>query len=111
MAYDEQVAHRIRQALPQGPHITEKRMFGGIAFLLNGNMFCGVIGDQFVARIGPSEAEAAMRRPHVKPMDFTGRPLKAYVYISPDGVRTRPALQKWLRLALKFAATLASKRA
>ena len=110
MAFDEQLAARIRVILREEAALSEKKMFGGIAFLLGGKMCCGVIGNKMVARIGPEQAEAALRMPHVKPMDFTGRPLKGYVYLSPDGIKTKVVLSKWIARALAFTATLPGKK-
>ena len=73
MAYDEAVARRVREALAGTPDVVEKRMFGGIAFMVRGNMCCGVIGDRLMLRVGPKGYETALSRPHAKPMDFTGK--------------------------------------
>ena len=110
MAYDETLAGRIRDEIEEEADVTEKKMFGGIAFLLDGKMCCGVIGDKLVARIGPEESEVALRKPHVRPMDFTGEPMKGYIYVSTDGVKTKTALRGWLTLAMKFTAGLAGKK-
>src|SRR3990172_269801 len=86
MAFDEAVAERIREALAGSPDVVEKGMFGGIAFMVRGNMCCGVIGDRLMLRVGPKGYDTALSRPHAKPMDFTGRPMKGMVYIEPAGV-------------------------
>ena len=111
MAYDEQVANRIREALQTRKDISERRMFGGLAFLCLGRMCCGVVGRDLMVRIPDDEFDAVMRGRHVRPMDFTGKPLRGFVYVSPPGFRTRAALRKWLsrgqRVAEEKAAELA----
>lgn len=88
MAYDEPLAERIRQALGARPDITEKKMFGGIAFLLDGKMFCGIVRDQLMVRVGPERYQEALGQPHAGPMDFTGRPMNGYVFVAPAGCST-----------------------
>jgi TfoX/Sxy family transcriptional regulator of competence genes len=75
MAYDEQLAERIRRAIGPRPDVTEKKMFGGVAFLQRGKMFCGLATEDLMVRIGPERCEAALTEAHVRPMDFTGRPM------------------------------------
>ena len=109
MAYDEAVAERVRSALGKNPDIVEKRMFGGVAFLVRGNMCCGVIGDRLMLRIGPKGYEAALARPHAKTMDFTGRPMKGLVYVEPAGFASPLDLKTWIDSALEFALSLPAK--
>jgi len=109
MAYDEETAERVRGALGKRPDIAEKRMFGGIAFLVRGNMCCGVIGDRLMLRVGPEGYEAALSRPHAKEMDFTGRPMKGLIYIEPAGFASPRDLKRWVEQALKFSLTLPAK--
>jgi hypothetical protein len=78
-------------------------MFGGLAFMVSGGMACGVVGDELMARVGPRRYEEALRRPHARPMDFTGRPLRGMVYVGADGIRTAAALKKWIREVVAFA--------
>jgi len=106
MAYDEAVADRVRRAIGPGPGITEKKMFGGLAFLLGGKMFCGLVRDDLMVRIGPERYRAALAEPHVRPMDFTGRPLVGYVYVSLTGAKTEKALRKWVERGATFVAGL-----
>jgi hypothetical protein len=101
MPYDEQLANRIRPLL-EGYPATEKKMFGGIAFMVNGYMCCGVSGSNLVVRTGPDGFEDALARPHARPMDFTGRPVKGFVYVAPQGYRKDTDLQSWTRLGLEF---------
>src|ERR1041384_6875128 len=109
MSYDQGLAERIRRALARRPGITEKEMFGGIAFLLQGNMLCGVIGQDLMARVGPEAHEEALSRPHARPMDFAGRPMKGYVYVGLDGLRADDALSEWIACCLEFVAGMPPK--
>ncbi len=106
MAYDEKLAGRMRKLLVRRKGVAEKRMFGGLAFMLKGKMFCGVLQDDLVLRVGPEKYEAALARPHTRPMDFTGRPIKGFVFVGRGGVRTEKSLSNWLLQALEYAASL-----
>lgn len=96
MAYDEQLANRMRQALGTRNDITERKMFGGLAFLCLGRMCCGIVGRDLMVRIPGDEFDAVMRGRLVRPMDFTGKPLRGFVYVSPPGFRTAAALRTWV---------------
>lgn len=109
MPYDEALAERIRALLDDEPNVDERRMFGGLAFLVRGHMFVGVISGRLVARVGPEAAARALARRHVRPMDFTGRPLKGYVYVEAAGLKRRSELRRWLDAALRFVETLPPK--
>ena len=109
MAYDETLAQRIREALAGREGLTEKKMFGGMAFMLRGNMCCGIVRDQLMVRVGPEGHQEALARPHARPMDFTGRPMKGMVYVGPEGTKSDAGLAAWLRLGVEFAATLPPK--
>lgn len=112
MAYDEQLANRIRRALSARSDVTERRMFGGLTFLCNGRMCCGIVGRDLMVRIPDGEIDAVMRRRDVRPMDFTGKPLKGFVYVSPSGFSTARALRAWLSRGEQVAearAAVASK--
>lgn len=109
MAFDEAVAGRVREALAGAPDVVEKKMFGGIAFMVRGNMCCGVIGDRLMLRVGPKGYEAALSRPHARPMDFTGRPMKGMVYVEPAGFATLRDMKAWIGRAMKFALSLPLK--
>jgi TfoX/Sxy family transcriptional regulator of competence genes len=106
MAYDEKLAERMRALLEGKRGITEKKMFGGIAILCNGKMCCGVLKDDLVARVGADGYDKALAKPHVRPMDFTGRPMKGYVYVAPAALRDKRSLQRWLDVCLAHASTL-----
>lgn len=109
MAYDEELAERIAEIMAEHGAFSERKMFGGLAFMVRGHMCCGVIGDDLMLRIGPDRAGTALREPHVRPMDFTGRPMKGYVYVAKEGVRTQATLRDRLQAALDFVATLPPK--
>lgn len=109
MAYDEALADRIRSALAGEPGITEKKMFGGIAFLRHGLMFVGVSGTSLMARVGRESYPASLKREHVREMDFTGRPMQGYVFVDAQGIKTNEQLGFWLQLCKDFVATLPPK--
>ncbi len=109
MAFDEQLAGRIRDVLGARPGLTEKKMFGGIAFMLNGNMCCGIVKNDLMVRVGPQGHDQALAQPYALPMDFTHRPMKGMVYVSPEGLRTEAALGRWVQRGLDFAASLPPK--
>jgi TfoX/Sxy family transcriptional regulator of competence genes len=100
MAYDERLAERVRRAMPAGAPLTEKRMFGGLTFMVNGVMCCGVLKDQLVVRVGKAGHDEAVAQPHARPMDFTGRPMRGFVYVKPEGLRTARALKAWIQRGL-----------
>jgi TfoX/Sxy family transcriptional regulator of competence genes len=110
VAYDENLAGRVRALLPPGAAVTERQMFGGLAFLLGGHMFCGIVKDTLMVRLGPEAADRALDQPHVRPMDFTGRPMKGMVYVDPDGLRGE-GLRQWVDAAAGYAGGLPPKPA
>lgn len=109
MAYSEELAARIRQALAPYPDVMERKMFGGLAFMLGGNMCCGVVGDMLMLRLGNEGAAAALSEPHTRPMDFTGKALKSMVYVGPEGIDSPEGLNRWVRRGADFAASLPAK--
>ena len=109
MAYDESLADRVRDLLAATPHLTERKMFGGLAFLIAGNMVCGIVGADLMLRLGEAGAGAALDQPHVRPMDFTGRPMKTMVYVDPAGTNTHDALKGWVDRAIAYASSLPAK--
>jgi hypothetical protein len=109
MAFDPGLADRVRSSLAGRAVVDERAMFGGLAFMVGGHMACGVLGDDLVLRLGPEGADEALDRPGVRPMDFTGRPMKSYVYVAPDSVGDDASLADWLDRALGFVATLPPK--
>jgi len=108
MAYDEGLAERIRNALGRRKGLEERRMFGGLAFMLDGKMCCGVLKDDLMLRLGPENSLKALAKHHVRPMDFTGRPLTGFVYVSPAGYAGQ-ALAGWLKQAVAFVRSLPTK--
>lgn len=102
MPYDETLAARIRVTLRERSDIAERKMFGGVAFLCNGRMCCGVAGPDLVVRVVETEMPRALSRAHVRPMDLTGRPLRGFVFVSPRGCRTKEALKSWVAEGLRF---------
>jgi hypothetical protein len=109
MAYDERLARRMRELLAGRAGISERKMFGGIAFLKKGHMFAGVSNDSLMARIGPENYEAALKRKHVREMDFTGRPMNGYVFVDAAGLKTAKDLRYWLQLCEDFVTPLPPK--
>ena len=109
MPYDEPLADRTRDAIGPRKGVTEKRMFGGVAFLLDDKMFCGIANDDLMVRVGPENHAASLGRPHVRPMDFTGRPMNGYVYVGPKGTKTTEAVRTWVELGVAFVATVPAK--
>ena len=110
MAYDEDLADRVRAVLPAAEAVTERQMFGGLAFMLGGHMFCGVVQDTLMVRLGPEGADRALNQPHVRPMDFTGRPMTGMVFVEPGGLHGA-ALREWVTAAAAFARALPPKSA
>lgn len=109
MAYDEGVAERLRDLYGDAPGVSEKKMFGGLAFLVGGHMSCGVVGETLMVRVGPDAYEDALSRPHARQMDFTGKPMKGFVYVDPAGFASDEALRSWVGLSLDFVSSLPSK--
>src|SRR5579864_841091 len=106
MAFSEELAERIRQGLARRKGIEEKRMFGGIGFLLNGNLLVGVWKDSLIVRLGPDEGDEALKEPHVKEFDITGRAMKGWVLVEPQGIEDDDQLKGWIERALKFVKAL-----
>ena len=109
MAYDEQLADRVRQTLTKQDGFRERKMFGGLAFMLHGNMSVGVINDELMVRCGPDRHQEALEKPHARPMDFTGRPMKGFVFVPAEGIAAAADLQEWVQLGMDFAVSLPRK--
>src|ERR1700736_6702002 len=109
MSYDEELAARVRQVLSKRTDVVEKKMFGGLCFLVNDAMCCGLTKADFMVRVGPAHYNDALADAHARPMDFTGRPLAGMVYVAPEGLRSAPALTKWVERGLKFVSSLSAK--
>ena len=108
MAYDEALAERLRERLRGADGVTEKKMFGGLAFLMHGNMTVGVIGDDLIVRVGPDDTDAALARPGARKFDFTGRPMKGWVVVDGAGLDD-DIVQDWINQGFAFVATLPPK--
>lgn len=109
MAYDETLADRLRDVLAPRSDLTERKMFGGIAFMVAGNMAVGVIGDDLMVRLDPADAERALAEPNTRPMDFTGKPMKGMIYVDSAGTETDADLAAWVEAGAAFAASLPAK--
>lgn len=106
MAYDEGLAERLRDTLAETSGVVEKKMFGGLAFMVRGHMAVGITGDELMVRVGPSGWEEALARSGVREMDFTGRSLKGFVYVAPDTLARDEDLAEWVGWAIRFVGTL-----
>ncbi|MSQ22850.1 MAG: TfoX family protein [Dehalococcoidia bacterium] len=111
MAYNEELAKRIRTALAHRESVTEKKMFGGLTFMVDGKMAVGVQKDDLMLRVSVEEFEWALARPYVRPMDFTGRPMVGFLYVAPGGCEADADLRKWVDMAVTYAQTLPAKKA
>ncbi|HOZ86691.1 MAG TPA: TfoX/Sxy family protein [Bacteroidia bacterium] len=102
MAYDQKLADRIRESLVDLPKVEEKLMFGGVCFMVNDKMCIGVLKDEMMCRIDPEAEALALEKPGCRPMDFTRRPMKGYVYVSQDGIKTKKNFDYWIGMCLDF---------
>lgn len=110
MAYDEKLAERVRDLLNDKRGYVEKKMFGGICFMLYGNMVCGVVGDKLMARVGKENYLKLLKRKYADPMDITGKPLKGLLFVYAGGIKTKKNLQFWLDQCLEFVEPLPKKK-
>ncbi|HUG33499.1 MAG TPA: TfoX/Sxy family protein [Anaerolineales bacterium] len=108
MAYNEKLAERIRSELKGMPFV-EKKMFGGVGFLVHGNMACGVHKNGMIVRVDPEKHAALLKKPHARPFDITGRPMKGWLVVDPDGYKTAKQLSAWVKEGVEFALTLPAK--
>ena len=108
MAYDLKLAERIRSHL-EGVPFVEKKMFGGVGFLIGGNMACGVYKDDMVVRVNPEKSSMLLKKPHAKIFDITGKPMKGWLLVEPGGVKTQKQLSAWVKEGVEFASTLPPK--
>jgi hypothetical protein len=109
MAYSESLAARIRQALGRSRGLAEKKIFGGVGFLLSGNMCVGVWKTSLIVRLDPAESQRLLSEPHVRPFDITGRPMKGWLLVEADGLETDQQLQAWLTRSQDFVRSLPAK--
>ncbi len=109
MAFDENLAERVRLIFAGRPDVAERRMFGGLAFMVRGHMCVGISGTKLMARVGPAAYEEALAQPHARHMDFTSKPLRGYVYVLADGLTDDASLHGWVAACERFVATLPAK--
>jgi TfoX/Sxy family transcriptional regulator of competence genes len=109
MPFDEELAQRVRLVLAESPDVGERRMFGGLAFLVGGHMACGVVGGDLMLRLGEAGADAALDCPHVRPMDFTGRPMRTMVYVAAEGIVADRTLREWIERAVEYVRAMPPK--
>lgn len=110
MPYDEGLAERIRAIVEDDPRIQEKKMFGGLAFLVEGSMSVGIIRDELMVRVGPAAYAEALARPHAREMDFTGRPMRGFVQVAPEGFEDDADLATWVAAGIAYAGTQGTKQ-
>jgi hypothetical protein len=110
MGYDKKTAERVRRVLSRRRGVVEKKMVGGLSFMVNGSMCCGVTGTALMIRVGPEAREWALAQPHVQQMKFAGRPLGGFVCVDPAGIRTDTALATWVQRGIDFVTALPAKR-
>jgi TfoX/Sxy family transcriptional regulator of competence genes len=109
MAYDESLAGRVRALLADQIELSERKMFGGLAFMARGNMCCGIVGEELMVRVGPEQYAAALAQPHAPEMDFTGRPMRGMVMVAANGLASDESLEQWIRQGIMFVSSLPSK--
>jgi TfoX/Sxy family transcriptional regulator of competence genes len=109
VAYDEGLAQRLRDLLIDQRGVTERKMFGGLCLMVDGKMCVGVVGDELMARVGADGHAAALKKAHVRPMDFTGKPLKGFVYVGVEGLESETALEEWVQLGVRVARSQGDK--
>ncbi len=109
MAYDEGLAQRVTELLEEKPGFKEKKMFGGVCYLLNGNMACGVLNEDIIVRVGPEKYEDFLKLPHTRKFDITGRAMKGWVMVSYGGHESDEELSEWVQLGTNFALSLPPK--
>lgn len=109
MAYDESLAERVRTALEDERELTERKMFGGLCFMVAGNMCCGIVGDEIMVRVGPDAWETALALPHAREMDFTGKSMRGMVYVGVGGIESDRDLDAWVARGVAFASSLPRK--
>ena len=109
MVFDEGLAQRIREVIGERPDLIEKKMFGGIGFMLRGNMACGVNKDDLIIRVGPQGYQESLAHPHTRPFDFTGSPMKGWIMVGMDGYKADEDLVRWVQKGVDFALSLPPK--
>jgi len=110
MAFDEGLAERLREQLEDRPDVVEKKMFGGLCFMVAKHMCCGIVKDTLMARVGPDNYETCLARDHAREMDFTGKALKGMIYVAPEGFESDEDLSEWVALCIGFVELLPPKK-
>jgi hypothetical protein len=110
LSIDEELVDRIRRVLRGNRDVVEQRMFGGVAFMVRGHMACGTVRGSLMVRLGDEGVAAALKEPHVEPMDFTGKVLKSMAFVRPAGIRTGAMLRRWVNRVAEFAGSLPPKK-
>jgi TfoX/Sxy family transcriptional regulator of competence genes len=109
MAYDESLADRVRELISVRADVSERKMFGGIGFMIAGNMSVGVIGEELIVRLNPEDAEKSMKEDGVREFDFTGRPMKGWIFVAPERTSDDTGLSEWVEAGADYAASLPAK--
>ncbi len=109
MAYDEGLAQRIREQLQNRGDVEEKKMFGGLCFMVSNHMCCGIVGDKLMARVGPANYKSHLSKKYAEEMNFTGKPMKGMVYVTPEGISKDSELREWIDICIGFVASLPPK--
>ena len=110
MAYDEGLAQRLREQFQDRMDVVEKKMFGGLCFMVSSHMCCGIVGDTLMVRVGPDAYEKCLQKEHAREMDFTGKSMKGFVYVAPEGVESDKDLAHWVGISTKFVESLPPKK-
>lgn len=110
MPFDPILASRVREILSARNDVSERKMFGGLCFMVAGHMCCGLAANKFMVRVGPAEYGRALALRHAQPMDFTGRPLMGFVYVAPAGLKTKRDLARWLAMGVDYVESLPAKK-
>lgn len=110
MAYDEALATRIRSVLKEWDDVTERKMFGGLAFMVRDRMACGIVRDDLMVPVGPDAHDESLAQPHTRPMDFTGKPMRGMVYVAPEGIASDGDLATWIDRGVRYASSRPPKR-
>ncbi len=109
MAYDEGLAQRVRELFEEKPEFNEKKMFGGVCYLLNGNMACGILNEDLIVRVGPEKYENSLKLPHTRKFDITGKPMKGWVMVSYEGHESDENLFEWVQRGVNYTFSLPPK--
>ena len=110
MPFDEGLAERLREQFQDRNDVLEKKMFGGLCFMVSGHMCCGIVNDTLMARVGLDQYEACLKKKHAREMDFTGKALKGMVYVAPKGIESDQELAEWVGFCLNFVSALPAKK-